>query len=74
MHAKSVIPSLISYLLYYIILGCHLASKYLNKGGLLILTGASSVFSGPTPGMIGYALAKTAVHTMAMNMFGECLP
>ncbi len=39
-----------------------------------MLTGASTVFSGPTPEMIGYALAKTSVHTLAMNMFGNYLP
>lgn len=34
---------------------------------MLVFTGAYSVFNGPTPSMIGYALAKTAVHTLAIQ-------
>ena len=46
----------------------HLASHYLSPKGLLMFTGAKSVYLGPTPGMIGYHIAKTATHAIAQNM------
>lgn len=58
MNKKSVVPALIC---------SHLASTKLSNQGLLVFTGAYSVFNGPTPSMIGYALAKTAVHTLAIQ-------
>ncbi|CAD8089083.1 unnamed protein product [Paramecium sonneborni] len=58
MNQKSVVPALVC---------SHLATKQLSRQGLLIFTGAYSVFNAPTPSMIGYALAKTAVHTLAIQ-------
>ena len=46
----------------------HIASHHLRSKGLLVFTGAKAVFQGPTPGMIGYHIAKTATHSIAQNM------
>jgi dihydropteridine reductase len=46
----------------------HIASHHLASKGLLVFTGAKAVYMGPTPGMIGYHLAKTATHAIAQNM------
>lgn len=54
--------------LYPSLLGAHLATKHLSHDGLVILTGAASVFKEPQPEMIGYTLAKTAVHSLALNL------
>ncbi|XP_072942583.1 dihydropteridine reductase [Epargyreus clarus] len=43
------------------------ASKYLSPGGLLALTGAKAALEG-TPGMIGYGLAKAAVHQLTKSL------
>ncbi|NWQ98489.1 DHPR reductase, partial [Burhinus bistriatus] len=47
----------------------HLATKYLKEGGLLTLTGAQAALSG-TPGMIGYGMAKGAVHQLCQSLAG----
>ncbi|XP_062991605.1 dihydropteridine reductase [Elgaria multicarinata webbii] len=47
----------------------HLATKHLKEGGLLTLTGAKAALSG-TPGMIGYGLAKAAVHQLCQSLSG----
>lgn len=44
-----------------------LAAKYLIPGGLLALTGAKAALEG-TPGMIGYGLAKAAVHQLTKSL------
>jgi len=54
--------------LYPSLLGAHLATKHLDHDGLVILTGAAAVFKEPQPEMIGYSLAKTAVHSLALNL------
>jgi len=43
-----------------------LASHFLSDGGLLVLTGAQAALS-PTPGMIGYGVAKAAVHQLTKS-------
>ncbi|XP_026743816.1 dihydropteridine reductase [Trichoplusia ni] len=43
------------------------ASKYLTAGGLLALTGAKAALEG-TPGMIGYGMAKAAVHQLTKSL------
>lgn len=48
----------------------HLATKYLKDGGLLTLTGASAALGG-TPGMVGYGMAKAAVHQLCRSLAGE---
>ncbi|KAJ1722754.1 hypothetical protein LPJ53_002852 [Coemansia erecta] len=45
-----------------------IASRYLKPDGLLALTGAEAVSHGGTPGMIGYGLAKAAVHQMVSSL------
>jgi len=51
------------------------AAQYLKTGGVLTLTGAKPALSG-TPGMIGYGLAKAAVHqlTKSLSTSGSGLP
>nr|CAB3265340.1 dihydropteridine reductase [Phallusia mammillata] len=44
-----------------------LAAKFLKPGGVLTLTGASPATS-ETPGMIGYGLAKAAVHQLCKSL------
>ncbi|KAK3523189.1 hypothetical protein QTP86_021750, partial [Hemibagrus guttatus] len=48
----------------------HLATKHLKEGGLLALPGAK-VALGPTPGMIGYGMAKAAVHQLCQSLGGD---
>uniref|UniRef100_A0A8R1HVE4 Dihydropteridine reductase n=1 Tax=Caenorhabditis japonica TaxID=281687 RepID=A0A8R1HVE4_CAEJA len=46
------------------------ASVHLKPGGVLQLTGAAAA-TGPTSGMIGYGLAKAAVHHLATSLAAE---
>ncbi|XP_004432412.1 PREDICTED: dihydropteridine reductase [Ceratotherium simum simum] len=48
----------------------HLATKHLKEGGLLTLTGAKAALEG-TPGMIGYGMAKGAVHQLCQSLAGK---
>ncbi|XP_028815555.1 quinoid dihydropteridine reductase a [Denticeps clupeoides] len=48
----------------------HLASKHLKEGGLLTLAGAKASL-GATPGMVGYGMAKAAVHQLCKSLAGE---
>jgi len=45
----------------------HIAAKHLKEGGLLVLTGSSAAM-GPTPGMIGYGIAKASVHQLTASL------
>jgi dihydropteridine reductase len=51
------------------------ASQFLKEGGVLTLTGAKPALSA-TPGMIGYGMAKAAVHqlTKSLAASGSGLP
>uniref|UniRef100_A0A1W7RAM1 Dihydropteridine reductase n=1 Tax=Hadrurus spadix TaxID=141984 RepID=A0A1W7RAM1_9SCOR len=49
------------------VLSAELAAKHLKKSGLLSLTGAKAALEG-TPGMIGYGLAKAAVHQLVQSL------
>ncbi|XP_030763176.1 dihydropteridine reductase-like [Sitophilus oryzae] len=49
------------------VIAASLASKYLKEGGVLQLTGANAALQG-TPGMIGYGLAKAAVHHLTRSL------
>ncbi|XP_026702967.1 dihydropteridine reductase [Athene cunicularia] len=51
------------------IISSHLATKHLKDGGLLTLMGAQAALSG-TPGMIGYGMAKGAVHQLCQSLAG----
>lgn len=44
-----------------------IASKYLKEGGIIQLTGAKAALD-PTPGMIGYGIAKAAVHHLTKSL------
>lgn len=47
-----------------------IGANYLKAGGLLTLTGANPATSG-TPGMIGYGMAKAAVHQLTTSLAGS---
>uniref|UniRef100_A0A0N5B9R3 Dihydropteridine reductase n=1 Tax=Strongyloides papillosus TaxID=174720 RepID=A0A0N5B9R3_STREA len=57
------------------VISSSISSKYLKEGGILQLTGAAAAASG-TPGMIGYGMAKAAVHHLvkSLSMEGSGLP
>ena len=44
-----------------------LANKHLKTGGVLVLPGAEPALQG-TPGMIGYGMAKAAVHQLTKSL------
>ncbi|XP_062856716.1 quinoid dihydropteridine reductase a [Trichomycterus rosablanca] len=48
----------------------YLASQHLKPGGLLTLTGAKASLTA-TPGMMGYGMAKAAVHQLCESLAGE---
>lgn len=49
------------------LLTAHLAANHLAAGGLLVFTGAQAGL-GPTPGMIGYGVAKAATIQLVASM------
>jgi dihydropteridine reductase len=57
------------------IISASVAAHFLKEGGVLTLTGAKPALSG-TPGMIGYGMAKAAVHqlTKSLSTSGSGLP
>ncbi|XP_042181560.1 dihydropteridine reductase isoform X1 [Oncorhynchus tshawytscha] len=48
----------------------HLAAVHLKQGGLLTLAGAKASLGG-TSGMVGYGMAKAAVHQLCQSLAGE---
>ncbi|RZF41143.1 hypothetical protein LSTR_LSTR010795 [Laodelphax striatellus] len=52
------------------VIAASIASNYLKEGGLVSLPGAKPAL-GPTPGMIGYGMAKAAVHQLTKSLAGE---
>lgn len=46
------------------------ASQFLKEGGVLTLTGAKPALAG-TPGMIGYGMAKAAIHQLTKSLAAE---
>ncbi|VVC32108.1 Short-chain dehydrogenase/reductase SDR,NAD(P)-binding domain [Cinara cedri] len=52
------------------VLASSIASKFLKPGGIIVLTGAKAAL-GPTPGMIGYGLAKAAIHHLTKSLADE---
>ncbi|CAB3404074.1 unnamed protein product [Caenorhabditis bovis] len=48
-------------------IAARLASVHLKAGGVLQLTGAAAA-TGATPGMIGYGIAKAAVHQLTQTL------
>ena len=59
MHKVNVNPTLLT---------AHLASSYLKKDGLCVITGAEFPFKSPAPDMLCYALSKNLVHSLANNV------
>jgi len=60
MWSQSVCSSLIT---------AHLAAKFLKEGGCLTLAGAApAIDSAGTPGMMGYGLAKAAIHQLTKSL------
>ena len=49
------------------LISARLASKYLKESGTLALPGAAAALEG-TPGMIGYGMAKAAVHHLTKSL------
>jgi dihydropteridine reductase len=49
------------------IIASHIAAKHLKDGGVLALTGAKPALEG-TAGMIGYGMAKAAVHQLVASL------
>jgi len=54
--------------LYPALLSAHLASRLLATSGLLLLTGAATPFKSSAPGILSYAISKTAVHSLSLNL------
>ncbi|KAE9555821.1 hypothetical protein FO519_001035 [Halicephalobus sp. NKZ332] len=48
-------------------ISARIGSKFLKEGGLIQLTGAAAALDG-TSGMIGYGLAKAAVHQLTKSL------
>ena len=51
-------------------LACSIAAKTLDRHGLFVLTGAKGAL-GPTPGMMGYGMAKVATHQIVQSMAAD---
>nr|XP_018915413.1 PREDICTED: dihydropteridine reductase [Bemisia tabaci] len=49
------------------VLAAAMAANFLKEGGVITLTGAHAALNG-TPGMIGYGLAKGAVHQLTKSL------
>ena len=49
------------------VISASVASQFLKEGGVLTLTGAKPALTG-TPGMIGYGMAKAAVHQLTKSL------
>lgn len=47
-----------------------IGANYLKPNGVLTLTGADAAVNG-TPGMIGYGMAKAAVHQLTKSLAGD---
>lgn len=50
------------------LLAAKLATTHLENQGLLVFTGAAAVFKEPQPEMLAYSIAKTGVHSLALNL------
>lgn len=52
------------------VIAASVAAQYLKEGGMVSLPGAKPAL-GPTPGMVGYGMAKAAVHQLTKSLSGE---
>ncbi|TNV75788.1 hypothetical protein FGO68_gene6037 [Halteria grandinella] len=50
------------------LLAGHLAAHYLGEQGFICLTGAASVFEGPTNYAFAYGITKSATHALALHL------
>ncbi|KAJ2550983.1 hypothetical protein EV175_003860 [Coemansia sp. RSA 1933] len=50
------------------LIAANIAARHLRPNGLLALTGAAPAIDGGTPGMIGYGMAKAAVHHLVASL------
>ncbi|CAN8001201.1 unnamed protein product [Ixodes hexagonus] len=62
-------PLLLTYRVWTSAIAAGIAAHHLKEGGLLALTGAQAALK-PTPGMIGYGLAKAGVHHLVGSLAG----
>ncbi|KAJ1849703.1 hypothetical protein LPJ70_000300 [Coemansia sp. RSA 2708] len=53
------------------LIAANIAARHLKPQGLLALTGAVPALQGGTPGMIGYGMAKAAVHHLVASLAME---
>jgi len=53
-----------------VLAAAYIAQHYMNANGLFVVMGATAALS-PTPGMLGYGLAKTASHHLVQTL-GAC--
>lgn len=53
------------------ILAAQLAAHHLKPHGLLVFVGAKAVALHPTPDMLAYAMAKSAVASLANNLAAQ---
>ncbi|XP_008200711.2 dihydropteridine reductase [Tribolium castaneum] len=51
------------------LISASIAAQHLKEGGVVTLTGAKAALEG-TPGMIGYGMAKSAVHHLTKSLAG----
>ncbi|KAJ3639606.1 hypothetical protein Zmor_002956 [Zophobas morio] len=51
------------------LISASIAAQHLKTGGVVTLTGAKAALEG-TPGMIGYGMAKSAVHHLTKSLAG----
>lgn len=49
------------------VIATSIGANHLKEGGVLVLTGAQAAL-GPTPGMLGYGLAKAAIHQLVQSL------
>ncbi|CAG9323566.1 unnamed protein product [Blepharisma stoltei] len=64
----SKIQHLMKLNLFPCVMAGHIATQFLAEEGLIVLTGAAACFKDTTPGIIAYALSKTATHSLALNL------
>ena len=50
------------------LLTAHLATKFLDEQGFLMLTGAAAVFQGPVNYAFAYGMSKQATHALALHL------
>ena len=55
------------------VVAAHLSCSLLASGGLLALTGSAAALA-PTPGMVGYGMAKAATHHLVSTVAASGLP